>query len=692
MTKWTAPDIASIRGDNSRPLQKIFGSLTEYLKDYQDTIDTASASSSQTFVRNGEATTLTIGTVVYLDAQQGNRATVKRAFNTSDATSAKTLGVVAENIPAHSDGLVTTLGYLEKVNTSGFTAGQTLYLSDIAGQFTAIKPYAPNHMVYVGVVVRANAGNGIIYVRCQNGYELDEIHDVLITSPTAGQTLSYDAVTSLWKNATFSDGGGLTNLNASNLASGTVPTGRMTGSYTGITGVGTLTGLTISGAGANRFITINAPTGYYAIQYFAINGTNKWHYELNPAGTRWSLVESGVAERIGVTNAGATFSGAVTIDGPNSPSFTLGDTGFATYSGITGDKGYLLVGNSIADTAIYLRSSGPGGVKLGASGSNTLLVGNGTVTVVGNMTVPNNSNSYFANENGANFWRPTDTSGNSYFRISSGGFYVDAANYYFRNASSGIIMTLASSGAVNITGTLTVNTEMYTTGGAGGYGFYDRSNSGEYFVWYASGADALLYSARLGTNILGFARTTGQMYVYNGVNGTPLYGSYGTFNIRGNSGGWYGIVFPDDATTFMASANGQYFGVYRNNSTWNFYVVNGTFVPSDERYKRDIEPLQHGMNFIREIVPVTFDPLTEDPSDDPEQTVGRTHYGFTTQNILQALTNAGETRDIAIVDIGGPANQSNESDRQYLNHSALIAPIVKAIQELDTRLQQLETL
>jgi hypothetical protein len=199
MTKWTAPDIASIRGDNSRPLQKIFGSLTEYLKDYQNTLETESAESSQTFVRNGEATTLTIGTVVYLDAQQGDRATVKRAFNTSDATSAKTLGVVAETIPANADGLVTTLGYLYKCNTSAFTAGQTLYLGSTAGTFTATKPHAPNHMVYVGVVVRANAGNGIIYVRCQNGYELDEIHDVLITSPTTGDILMRNG-SSLWVN------------------------------------------------------------------------------------------------------------------------------------------------------------------------------------------------------------------------------------------------------------------------------------------------------------------------------------------------------------------------------------------------------------------------------------------------------------------------------------------------------------
>jgi hypothetical protein len=42
------------------------------------------------------------------------------------------------------------------------------------------------------------------------------------------------------------------NLNASNLTLGTVPSARMTGAYTGITGLGTLTGLTTSGQ-----ITIN---------------------------------------------------------------------------------------------------------------------------------------------------------------------------------------------------------------------------------------------------------------------------------------------------------------------------------------------------------------------------------------------------------------------------------------------------
>ena len=125
-------------------------------------------------------------------------------------------------------------------------------------------------------------------------------------------------------------GASLTALPAANLTGATLASG-VTGSS--LTSVGTLTGLTIGGSGANRFITINAPTGYYAIQYFAINGTNRWHYEVQPDGTRWSLVQSGVAERIGVTSTGATFSGTVTattFSGALASSNLTGQTGMWT--------------------------------------------------------------------------------------------------------------------------------------------------------------------------------------------------------------------------------------------------------------------------------------------------------------------------------------------------------------------------
>jgi hypothetical protein len=420
MTKWTAPDIASLRGDNSRPLQKIFGSLTEYLK------DTLSQTTevSQTYVRNGETTALTIGTVVYLDARQGNRATVKRAFNTSDATSAKTLGVVAELIPAHGDGLVTTLGYLEKVNTSAFTAGQTLYLGATAGTFTATKPHAPNHMVYVGVVVRANAGNGIIYVRCQNGYELDEIHDVLITSPTAGQTLSYDAVNSLWKNATFSDGGGLTNLNASNLASGTVPTARVSGSYTGITGVGTVTVGTWSGS------------------FGAVSGANLT--SLNASNLSSGTVASA---RLSGGYTGITALGTLTelLVGKNCTTATVAaanDTG-----------SFSVRGNASFPAVMSFHRTGAYAVNFGLSTSNVMELGgwsaggikfsvnmgSGDVTVTGSLALSASTNAYVSYANTPDSALPW-MQGPTFQGQTGWAFYSAVLGSYrmgFRSGSSG---------------------------------------------------------------------------------------------------------------------------------------------------------------------------------------------------------------------------------------------------------------
>jgi hypothetical protein len=197
-----------------------------------------------------------------------------------------------------------------------------------------------------------------------------------------------------------------------------------------------------------------------------------------------------------------------------------------------------------------------------------------------------------------------------------------------------------------------------------------------------------------GSIIRFFGGGTQEAYLNNGgfsanhYYGAVQYGFYGSLSVYGVNNTYSGIVFPDQSSTMMVQ--NQLFGHYRNNSTWNFYVQNGTYVPSDARYKRDIQPLEQGMNFIRHIVPVTYDPLTENLDDDPETTVGRIHYGFTTQNVIEALELSGETRDVAVVDVGGPDTTTGE-DRQYLNHSALIAPIVKAIQELDARLQQLET-
>lgn len=83
-----------------------------------------------------------------------------------------------------------------------------------AGTITVTKPYAPNHLVYIGVIERANNGNGQIYVRVQNGYEMDELHNVSAQNPTNGQVLIYNETTSLWEKANLTAGTNVTITNA----------------------------------------------------------------------------------------------------------------------------------------------------------------------------------------------------------------------------------------------------------------------------------------------------------------------------------------------------------------------------------------------------------------------------------------------------------------------------------------------
>jgi hypothetical protein len=115
-------------------------------------------------------------------------------------------------------------------------------------------------MVYIGVVERANNGNGQIYVKVQNGYELDEIHDVQINSPANGQLIIYDASTDLWKNANITAGTGITVTNGAGTITISAP---QVGTVTSIaTGTG-LTGGTITSSGTISLANTAVSAGSY---------------------------------------------------------------------------------------------------------------------------------------------------------------------------------------------------------------------------------------------------------------------------------------------------------------------------------------------------------------------------------------------------------------------------------------------
>lgn len=159
------------------------------------------------YVTNGDSVTITKGQPVYAFSGTGDRMVVKLAYNTSDATSARTMGLVySASIAANQKGIIMIEGLLDGLSTlptSTYSDGDTIYLGATSGAITNVKPYAPNHMVYLGVVTTASAGSaGRMYVKVQNGYELDEIHDVdlISTAPVNNNVLTYVTGTNnLWK-------------------------------------------------------------------------------------------------------------------------------------------------------------------------------------------------------------------------------------------------------------------------------------------------------------------------------------------------------------------------------------------------------------------------------------------------------------------------------------------------------------
>jgi hypothetical protein len=153
------------------------------------------------YVRNSSGTAMTKGQAVYISGATGQIASVSLAKADTELTSSKTIGVLKTDLANNANGYAIRTGKLSGFNTSAFADGDALWLSaTTAGQLTTVKPVAPMHMVFMGIVTYAHASNGSLAIAVQNGFELQELHNVLITAIADKDTLEYEAATGLWKN------------------------------------------------------------------------------------------------------------------------------------------------------------------------------------------------------------------------------------------------------------------------------------------------------------------------------------------------------------------------------------------------------------------------------------------------------------------------------------------------------------
>jgi len=175
------------------------------------------------------------------------------------------------------------------------------------------------------------------------------------------------------------------------------------------------------------------------------------------------------------------------------------------------------------------------------------------------------------------------------------------------------------------------------------------------------------------------------------VNGTIVHtAGSGTAN--------FNSVVPNANNSYQLGASG--------NAWSSCWVTGGVFNGSDERLKYDIRDSDRGRDFIDSLRPrvykmrvgsttVTLAPEQAGPGIDglpiPQEVITATregvrdHYGLITQELREALGT--DTAAMWVL-----ADKNDPDSQQFLNYQELIAPMIKAIQELSADLKDVRSL
>jgi hypothetical protein len=342
--------------------------------------------------------TLAKGAAVYVSSSSGTNMIVSAASNASEATSSKTLGLLETGGVTNDLVKVITEGLLAGLDTSTATAGDPVWLG-VNGALIfglANKPVAPAHLVFIGIVTRVQSVNGEIFVKVQNGFELNEIHDILITSIANNQGLFYESSSGLWKNKTIANVLGYTPEPA--ITAGTTAQyyrGDKTFQTLNTTAVAEGTNLyyTEARVSANTNVAANTAARHNAVTLGTANGLSLSTQVLSLglasssangalSSTDWSTFNgkqnalTNPVTGTGTTNRIPKFTGASTLGN----SIITEGTGFITVSGAAVDNAVAtFINTDTSSHGIYVKADGfgfkceptsmVGGITLNSDGS-----------------------------------------------------------------------------------------------------------------------------------------------------------------------------------------------------------------------------------------------------------------------------------------------------------------------------------
>ena len=316
-------------------------------------------------VKNISGVSLAKGKIVHISGStNSDTPLITTASYESDSVSADTLGVLMSTVAANDTGYALLYGVLTGIDLSSYSVGDMLYLSS-SGDFTTTVPQSPLHEVRIGQVTRAGpSANGAMFVRIQNGYETDELHDVLFSNKAEGDLISWDATTGVWRNKK-----------------------QLTGSYE-ITGDITASNAEFTNITADKITAREYHTELVSASIIYQSGSTK--FGNTPGGAQQDIHEfSGSLYITGstVTLTGGSFSGngsnLTNLSADNISAGTLavarGGTGQTTYT-----NGQLLIGNTTGGTLAKSTLTEGTGISItnGAGSITIAATNNGTVTDV----------------------------------------------------------------------------------------------------------------------------------------------------------------------------------------------------------------------------------------------------------------------------------------------------------------------
>lgn len=372
---------------------------------------------------NNTGSTIPAGTAIYLSGgSSGNYPYITPAIATSQST-ANMVGITGQSIANGSTGIVVILGEIFSYNTTGMTAGQTLYLSPTtAGALTTTQPASPFYAVRAGFVVVGGSSTGIIFASVRNVYTLGSniispvSFTAFSTSSNVLQLYGYSSsqiadLIDIW---TYSGGNKAFAINnAGAIYAGTWNGSTIGTAYggTGLTalGAGVQTALGNAVSGSGNFALTTSPTlvtpilGTPQSGNFS-TGTFTWPtFNQNTTGQAGSVASSVTFNNGGAGAAsGITFNGSaaqtISYNTVGAPSTTgtsasgtwgisvTGSSGSCTGNAATATTASAVSANAITRTMMYCGSNDGAAVLCGSDGA----IFTNPKTITANTVIPAN--------------------------------------------------------------------------------------------------------------------------------------------------------------------------------------------------------------------------------------------------------------------------------------------------------------